>query len=390
MAVMLANAKLEIEFGPQIPFAFVSWCQPIPWCDPNDPPGNIPCDCHRIVAKSANSEIVFDRRDKETLAAFQERTAEGIPRDGEFWLALPEPIVLGIGDQIPTPSTKISMLSFPVAFVALFTAGTRYKVFYGGRGGGKSVSFARALALLALLKPTKIACCREFQNSIADSVHAVIREAIEEMGYAEYFEVTREKIVCLPTKSSFIFKGLKGPDALRSAQGIDFTWVEEGQIISQISWETLLPTVMREAAPEVWISFNPINETDPTYQEFITKTPGKMIRAKVDWKDNPFFPSALNELRLEMLANSPDSYEHIWDGSCFTLSNGRRIRGASQSFAGENLFRRGLRIRRRSFDVVAHVDYEGWKERAPLDFPRGLPFPPRKRRTRGHVPNGAR
>ena len=47
----------------------------------------------------------------------------------------------------------------------------RYKVCYGGRGGAKSWSIARALLLLAADRPLRVLCCREFQKSIKDSVH---------------------------------------------------------------------------------------------------------------------------------------------------------------------------------------------------------------------------
>ena len=46
----------------------------------------------------------------------------------------------------------------------------RYKVIYGGRGGGKSQNIANALLIQGAEQPLRILCAREFQNSIADSV----------------------------------------------------------------------------------------------------------------------------------------------------------------------------------------------------------------------------
>ena len=45
----------------------------------------------------------------------------------------------------------------------------RYKVFYGGRGSGKSWAVARALIAMADFGRVRILCCREVQNSIRDS-----------------------------------------------------------------------------------------------------------------------------------------------------------------------------------------------------------------------------
>ena len=46
--------------------------------------------------------------------------------------------------------------SMPAAFRGLFEP-HRYKVFYGGRGGGKSRAFARALLLTGVQRPG--VCC---------------------------------------------------------------------------------------------------------------------------------------------------------------------------------------------------------------------------------------
>ena len=55
--------------------------------------------------------------------------------------------------------------SMPAAFRGLFEP-HRYKVFYGGRGGGKSRAFARALLLTGVQRPVRVLCAREVQNSM--------------------------------------------------------------------------------------------------------------------------------------------------------------------------------------------------------------------------------
>ncbi|MGB4498357.1 MAG: hypothetical protein WBI40_06640, partial [Methylococcaceae bacterium] len=49
---------------------------------------------------------------------------------------------------------------FPKKMKALFDV-ARYKIFYGGRGGGKSVSIAIALLLIGMVGKEKILCTRE-------------------------------------------------------------------------------------------------------------------------------------------------------------------------------------------------------------------------------------
>ena len=70
---------------------------------------------------------------------------------------------------------------FPKKLAFLFEP-HRYKVAYSGRGAAKSWSFARALLLLGVQKPMRILCARETQKSIADSVHKLLSDQIQEMG----------------------------------------------------------------------------------------------------------------------------------------------------------------------------------------------------------------
>ena len=75
-------------------------------------------------------------------------------------------------------------------FLPLFDH-ARYKVFYGGRGGAKSWSFAQALVALAYAHPLRILCTREFQNSIQDSVHRLITDQINAFGLDPWFKITQ-------------------------------------------------------------------------------------------------------------------------------------------------------------------------------------------------------
>lgn len=50
----------------------------------------------------------------------------------------------------------------------------RYKVAHGGRGGGKSWSYAAALLIQGLERPLRVGCFREVQKSIKDSVHKLL------------------------------------------------------------------------------------------------------------------------------------------------------------------------------------------------------------------------
>ncbi len=203
----------------------------------------------------------------------------------------------------------------------------RYKVYYGGRGGAKSWEFARALVVRAHTSPLRILCAREFQNSIADSVYRLLCDQIEKLGLVPWFRITQSSITSAVTGSEFIFKGLqRNINEIKSLEGIDICWVEEAQRVSAESWDILIPTIRKQGS-EIWLSLNPHDETDPTYQRFILNPPPDSIVKKVNWSDNPYFPSTLNAERLYCLKNDPDAYDHIWEGNPRTLSNAVIMRG---------------------------------------------------------------
>lgn len=203
----------------------------------------------------------------------------------------------------------------------------RYKILYGGRGGGKSWEIARALVIQAYTQKKLILCGREFQNSIADSVHRLITTQIEKMGLLEWFEVTQKTIVSKTYGSEFIFKGLqRSIDEIKSTEGIDIAWVEEAQNTSERSWETLIPTIRKEES-EIWLSFNPKFESDPTHRRFVLDPPPGAFIQKINWSDNPHFPSVLNDERLYLLKRDPDAYRHVWEGECITNSEAQVLFG---------------------------------------------------------------
>jgi phage terminase large subunit len=214
----------------------------------------------------------------------------------------------------------LAEILIPKAFKSLFEP-KRYKVLYGGRGGAKSHNIARALLVLGMQKPMRIVCAREIQKSIKDSVHALLSDIIAEHDLAGFYAV-QETMIRGVNGTQFIFRGLKhNTTDLKSLEGADICWVEEAENVSDRSWEILIPTIRKESS-EIWISFNPKNATDPTYERFVANADHRMHVQKVSWRDNPFFPAVMNEERLALQAKSKDAYEHVWEGAFDTRRDG--------------------------------------------------------------------
>lgn len=222
----------------------------------------------------------------------------------------------------------------------LFTESSRYKVLYGGRGAGKTEGIAIALIILSTTKKLRIACFREFQSSIKQSVHSIIKQKILDLQLSDIFEVTDTSIRCLTTGSEFVFAGLRhNIDNVKSMAFIDIAWIEEAKNVSSNSWKILGPTIRGRSkdhpdfatqglggpfgkGPEIWVSFNPELDDDETYKRFVLKPPREVdergnryaIIKKVNWQDNPWFPDDLRAEMEECRFKSEDEYLEVWQG----------------------------------------------------------------------------
>lgn len=244
----------------------------------------------------------------------------------------------------------------------------RFKAYWGGRGAGRSWSFARALLLLGLKRPIRVLCCRELQKSISESVHKVLSDQIEAMGLADKYTVEVARIYG-KNGTQFNFEGIKNnTTAVKSYEGIDYCWVEEANKVSKASWGVLIPTIRKETPfdwrergmsgpefqAEIWMSFNPELETDYTYTRFV-KTPGlqpvvhqgsqgrqwvshespELISVKMTYADNPWFP---NVLRADMETEKTldyDNYLNVWEGQTVRQLEGTVYRKELQKLYAE-------------------------------------------------------
>lgn len=198
-----------------------------------------------------------------------------------------------------------------------------YFVFLSGRNGlAKSTNIATVLLLCAMKKRVKIACVRETQNSIKDSVHAQISDIIIE--YELPFKIYNESIYCPATGSEFIFKGLRETNQhnIRSMAGVDIAFIEEAQAISPTSWDSFDPTIRKEGS-FIIIAGNPDEESDIVYQLFgetAERRPDTYYCYK-DYRYNPFDLPAAMMTKIEMMKrNRPEDYERVYLGKLRTHS----------------------------------------------------------------------
>lgn len=214
-------------------------------------------------------------------------------------------------------SKRTAAVTIPIAqkFAPLMTEAKRIKFYYGGRAGGKSYAFADSLLLLARQKKLLIACLREIQESIKDSVHKLLCDRIALFGLEDYkiFETRIENKV---TGSKFIFKGLRDQDIqkIKSLEGVDIAWIEEAQTITKKSWSILEPTIRKDGS-EIWISMNRETETDALWKLVAEKPDKRTLVCCVNYYDNPFCPEEIKIQAQKCREENPEDYAHIWLGA---------------------------------------------------------------------------
>lgn len=243
-------------------------------------------------------------------------------------------------------------VKFPDKLAFLISEPATIKVLWGGRGAAKTESVSIALLLWSIQRKLRIACFRELQKSIDESVYSTLKSQIYDMSLEDEFQILNKTIISKRTGSEFIFEGLRyNINSIKSMSRIDIAWVEEANNVSRSSWDKLIPTLRGRPhddingrggpfglGPELIITFNPEMDTDETYKRFVLQrekyAPDYIVNertgqkerycicVKVNWQDNPFFP---DDLRIKMSIdrdNNPDKYLEVWEGNTKQIIDG--------------------------------------------------------------------
>ena len=204
----------------------------------------------------------------------------------------------------------------------------RFRAAYGGRGSGKSFTFALMAAVWGYVEPLRILCTRELQISIKESMFAELKNAIQSKPWLESHYEIGEAFIRGKNGTEFIFRGLRhNMSAIKSMAQIDLCIVEEAADVPEYSWQALLPTI-RAPRSEIWAIWNPKHDTDPVDTMFRQSPPPRCMALEVNWNDNPYFPEELNEQRQHAReVMLPEVYEHIWEGAYLKHSEAQIFRG---------------------------------------------------------------
>lgn len=196
----------------------------------------------------------------------------------------------------------------------------RIKGCRGGRGAGaKSHSLTSLIVQRAHYeKKLRIACLREIQQSLEESVYELVRKKAQDHLQFNDWKFTKEYIESA-SGSHFIFRGLKdlrAANQIKGLEGFDIFFVEEAATVSKESWDILMPTLMRTPNAELYFCYNPEEEIDPIAEKIWNRNrdDALLIELKPGPEDNPWWNDGLQKEMEEDFKYDPDEAEHIWYG----------------------------------------------------------------------------
>lgn len=239
-----------------------------------------------------------------------------------------------------------AQIALPPKLIPVFAGRADVRGAHGGRGSGKTRSFAKMAAVRGYIhgmagESGVILCARQFMNSLEDSSLEECKRAIEEEPFlAAYYDVGDKYIKSRDDRIHFSFAGLdRNIASIKSKGRLLLCWVDEAEPVTDEAWLTLIPTLREEGSDwnaELWVTWNPKRKTAPVEGRFRFSTDPLTKVVELNWKDNPKFPAKLERDRLRDLAERPDQYGHIWDGEYATALAGAYFAQALAQAKTEN------------------------------------------------------
>lgn len=225
-----------------------------------------------------------------------------------------------------------AQIAIPEKLIQVFQGEADVRGAYGGRGSGKTRTFAKMLALRGYIYGMagvtgQLLGARQFMNSLADSSLEECKRAIEEEPFlAAYYEIGDKYIKSRDGRIWFAFAGLdRNIGSIKSKGRILICWVDEAEPITDVAFTTLIPTLREEGEDwnaELWVTWNPKRKAAAVEKRFRMSDDPRVKVAELNWRDNEKFPAKLERDRQRDLRERPDQYDHIWEGGYATVIEG--------------------------------------------------------------------
>lgn len=187
---------------------------------------------------------------------------------------------------------------------------TRFNVFYGGAGSGKS-KFVVQKMIYKYLKYSNRTCLviRKVGNNLRDSIFREFKTILADWQIYDQCEI-RETLLTikLPNGSTFLFKGLDDSEKIKSISGIDDIVIEECTELDMQDFNQLnLRLRSKNLFNQIHVMFNPVSKSNWVYSMWFKDGYNKdnTMVLHTTYKDNRFLPQDYIDSLTEMKDKDP-------------------------------------------------------------------------------------
>jgi hypothetical protein len=169
---------------------------------------------------------------------------------------------------------------------------SRFLIFYGGAGSGKSVFVTQKICRRFLSEDNhKFLVIRNTATSIKDSVYQELINTLRDWGQLYRIQINKsEHRITLDNGNEIICKGLDDEQKIKSISGITGMWIEEATELKEDAFDQLNLRIRGEKDNYIQyiLSFNPISEDHWLKRRFIDTDSSDVTFVHTTYKDNFF------------------------------------------------------------------------------------------------------
>lgn len=275
---------------------------------------------------SAIEELIAlnEGKETETVYGVVDRVDDGIENIVRCWKGT-------IGNMVATDDKPTILIG--EKFEPAILKHKKYKLFFGGRAGMKSIFAMDAMTGEVNYSDSKVFVLRERMKALKESIYAGINDRVSQLNYSGFSAFPSLWEIRHRDGGRFTFGGMQNIIDMKGSFNYKFFLMEEAAKTKQQTIDTLGPTLRGVDGAELWYLWNPESANDPMSTEFIIPYQADLDRdgyyedeyhliIKTSYLDNPWFmgdESLRTELnkdksKVESGRMSKARFNHIWHG----------------------------------------------------------------------------
>ena len=212
----------------------------------------------------------------------------------------------------------------PKFYPFLLDYNSRWEVYYGGAGSGKSYFITQKIIVRCCREPLRVLVCRRYATTLRNTCFSLFKEVLEKWKLTPYVKINESDFrIRFPNGSEIIMTGLDEETKLLSLSNISCIWVEEAYEVEKNKIEQL-NLRMRGLADnqQIILSYNPISIHHWLYNFCEEEPPASFRYIHSTFRDNPFLNKEYIASLEELYTRNPQRARVFCDGEYGVDSEG--------------------------------------------------------------------